>query len=293
MISNLRKLTAVYAFSCAVGCGLFSGPATPETVEQAGALRGEGEACGKPSDCNAGLTCNDLICVDPKAVRDRQCARSPGCTEEGKCAFAAGACRATMDEHCEQSVYCKDQGACAAHDGICLPASAKHCEASRLCVKEERCFLRSKRCVWRPKPESVVQINGPAGHRLTVQRTEVTQGDFERLMGHNPSYHRSCGSNCPVEQVTMMMATHYADRLSERAGLPSCYSPPQTDLVACKGFRLPFDAEWQWLAFTAPYNGAEGRAWTKENSGFETKPVCSSGTQRFGLCDLFGNVWEW
>ena len=38
----------------------------------------------------------------------------------------------------------------------------------------------------------MVHISGPTGHRLIVQRTEVTQEDFERMIGHNPSYHRSC-----------------------------------------------------------------------------------------------------
>ena len=29
----------------------------------------------------------------------------------------------------------------------------------------------------------MVKIVGPTGHRLTVQRTEVTQGEFEKLVG--------------------------------------------------------------------------------------------------------------
>lgn len=139
----------------------------------------------------------------------------------------------------------------------------------------------------------MVKIVGPTGHRLTVQRTEVTQGEFEKLVGHNPSYHRTCGSNCPVEQVTMTMATRYADKLSDRAGLRPCYSGQKDALRTCEGFRLPFQDEWEWIAFDAPHIETDAKAWTKENSGFETKSVCSIGTQRFGLCDLFGNVWEW
>lgn len=283
----------VYAFLWAFGCGFVTDPSTPQPNTNNVELRGQGEACAKPSDCNAGLTCSELICVDPKVERGRKCALSQMCSEEGKCAFSTGTCRATMNEHCQRSSVCAERGACAARDGVCVPAATKHCEGSRLCESEGRCLLRANQCVWRPKPESMVHISGPTGHRLIVQRTEVTQEDFERMIGHNPSYHRSCGPNCPVEQVTMKMAFRYADRLSERAGLPSCYTSASMDLKTCKGFRLPFDSEWQWFAFTAPYNGSNGQAWTKENSGFETKPVCLSGPQRFGFCDLFGNVWEW
>ncbi|MFC1610010.1 hypothetical protein ACFL6C_03570 [Myxococcota bacterium] len=36
-----------------------------------------------------------------------------------------------------------------------------------------------------------------------IQSTEVTQGEFETLMGYNPAYFPSCGADCSVEHVNM------------------------------------------------------------------------------------------
>ena len=36
---------------------------------------------------------------------------------------------------------------------------------------------------------------------IYVQTTEVTQQQWEELMGDNPSHHAECGDNCPVEAI--------------------------------------------------------------------------------------------
>ncbi|MFO0004233.1 MAG: formylglycine-generating enzyme family protein, partial [bacterium] len=47
-----------------------------------------------------------------------------------------------------------------------------------------------------------------------IQTTEVTQGQWQALMGNNPSYISSCGSTCPVEQVSWTDALGFANALS-------------------------------------------------------------------------------
>ena len=44
---------------------------------------------------------------------------------------------------------------------------------------------------------------------------EVTHGEYQALMGKNPSHFSSCGSNCPVEQITWYEAVAYANALSD------------------------------------------------------------------------------
>ena len=53
---------------------------------------------------------------------------------------------------------------------------------------------------------------------------EVTQGEYETLMGKNPSDFKKCGATCPVEQVSWYDAVAYANALSDKEGLTRCYS---------------------------------------------------------------------
>jgi formylglycine-generating enzyme required for sulfatase activity len=62
-----------------------------------------------------------------------------------------------------------------------------------------------------------------------MMATEVTQGQFESLMGMNPSYFGpnghggDCGSDCPVDTVSWFDAIAYANQLSLQVGLTPCY----------------------------------------------------------------------
>lgn len=63
-----------------------------------------------------------------------------------------------------------------------------------------------------------------------MMSTEVTQGQFEALMGMNPSYFGpnghggDCGSDCPVDTVSWFDAIAYANELSLQVGLTPCYT---------------------------------------------------------------------
>ena len=151
-------------------------------------------------------------------------------------------------------------------------------------------------------------------HRVEIARayamseTEVTQGQYEAVMGTNPSEFvgKEDSARRPVEQVSWYEAIEYCNKLSEREGLTKCYEVegkvvkwPQG--VECLGYRLPTEAEWEYAARAdegtvyAGSNKAEDVAWFSENSKGETHEVKSKEKlpNQWGLYDLSGNVWEW
>lgn len=76
-----------------------------------------------------------------------------------------------------------------------------------------------------------VQHDVTLNHDFVILSTEVTQGEFEDLLGYNPSWFSTngggvdCGSNCPVEQVNWHEAAAYCNALSDVEGLDYCVSP--------------------------------------------------------------------
>ena len=146
---------------------------------------------------------------------------------------------------------------------------------------------------------------------------EVTQGQWQAVMGSNPSSDQNCGTDCPVESVSWNDLQGFVARLNEREGGAS--------------YRLPTEAEWEYAAKagtdTDTYAGdliihgnydapvLDGIAWYGGNSGVDydqgydcsrltgkkqyassrcgTHPVGQKAPNRFGLYDTLGNVSEW
>ena len=134
--------------------------------------------------------------------------------------------------------------------------------------------------------------------------SEVTQGLYTSVMGSNPSGFSSCGASCPVEKVSWFQAVEFANALSRQEGLSECYrvSGRTVSLVAglaCGGYRLPTESEWEASAragndvLYAGGSEVDSVAWYEENSGGKTHPVCQKASNPYGLCDMTGNVWEW
>lgn len=123
-----------------------------------------------------------------------------------------------------------------------------------------------------------------------IQKTEVTQGQWRRVMTgtalENPSFFANCGDMCPVEQVSWDDVQQFLWRLNEQD--------------AGKGYRLPTEAEWEYAAragTTGDFNVAdqaiEALAWTASNSQNKTWPVAQKLPNAWGLYDMHGNVYEW
>ena len=61
---------------------------------------------------------------------------------------------------------------------------------------------------------------------------EVTQAEWQALIGNNPSqHHNGTCDTCPVERVNQE-ALHYANALSESEGLTACYVLSGCDGIA-------------------------------------------------------------
>ena len=114
---------------------------------------------------------------------------------------------------------------------------------------------------------------------------EVTQGEWEAVMGENPSHFTECGSRCPVEQVSWDDVQEFIRRLNER------------EFGSGHVYRLPTEAEWEYAARARTTGARHGEldevAWYSENSNRTTHPVGQKWANAWGLHDMLGNVREW
>ncbi len=171
------------------------------------------------------------------------------------------------------------------------------------------------------------RIDDETQHEVTVSDFwmspyEVTQAEYQRLMGFNPSNFR--GDNLPVESVTWLDAVRFCNAKSKEAGLTPAYAINGETVTwdrGANGYRLPTEAEWEYACragTTTPFNtihaiGPEEANYyghypyeIEENyfndSVLETRPgryrqttveVNSFAPNPWGLYNMHGNVNEW
>ena len=156
-----------------------------------------------------------------------------------------------------------------------------------------------------PTGETNRNDDGGPQHRVTITKGfymgayEVTQEQYEKVMGANPS-RRKKGSKYPVDCVTWIEAAEFCRKLLERED---------------KRYRLPTEAEWEYacragsttrFSFGDSYsdlhrhgNHADRRSGLplsdkQHDDGYRsTAPVGSLRTNVWGLYDMHGNVSEW
>ncbi len=160
-------------------------------------------------------------------------------------------------------------------------------------------------------PDEEGRLDDELQHRVTLTRPfylsvfQVTQQQYEWLMGSNPSRHppsQDGGLAHPVENLPWQAAVAFCKALSERA----------TETEAKRVYRLPTEAEWEHAARAgnalgdpypmgptmtiaeANYTGGHrvGDS-TSRHARRVTSPVGSYQPTGWGLFDMAGNVWEW
>jgi len=144
-------------------------------------------------------------------------------------------------------------------------------------------------------PAGSFQMGGAGGdeqpaHAVTlpafaIGTTEVTQAEWERVMGANPSRFKDLTH--PVEQVSAEDIQVFLEKLNA---------------TTRRQYRLPSEAEWEYAARAGgagdygwggdPAAAAE-HAWFADNAAASTHPVGMRAANAFGLHDMHGNVSEW
>jgi formylglycine-generating enzyme required for sulfatase activity len=149
-------------------------------------------------------------------------------------------------------------------------------------------------------PESEAdRSNNEYQHQVSVSsfkmsKYEVTQAQWEAIMGNNPGYFKGC-AQCPVENVSWDDIQDFLQRLNAKTG---------------KNYRLPTEAEWEYAArggTSTPFY--TGNCLSTDQANYDgnypyqtcakgkyrgkTTPVGSYAPNKYGLYDLHGNVWEW
>ena len=116
---------------------------------------------------------------------------------------------------------------------------------------------------------------------------EVTQAQYEQVMGVNPS--RFKGADNPVEMVSWTEAVEFCRRLSE---LPA-------EKAAGNVYRLPTEAEWEYACragTTTKYSFGDDESDLGDYACYgdgNTHPVGGKKPNAWGLYDMHGNVFEW
>ena len=128
-----------------------------------------------------------------------------------------------------------------------------------------------------------------------IGKYEVTQGEFESVMGVNLSIFTG-NPRRPVERVSWNEAREYCTRLTAKTH--------ESNRLHGFVYRLPTEAEWEYACRAGTrtrfsygddpdYAHLGLYAWHMGNSDSTTHPVGEKKPNPWGLYDMHGNVWEW
>ena len=149
------------------------------------------------------------------------------------------------------------------------------------------------------KPQHEVTISRP----FYMSATEITQTDYENVMGTNPS--SQPGPQLPVGDVAWLDAVKYCNARSAQEGLNPVYGIDGRAVSANfmrNGYRLPTEAEREYACragtTTRYYWGDDAArvgeyAWYRGNSGGLVHSVGQKQPNAWGLFDMVGNAEEW
>jgi formylglycine-generating enzyme required for sulfatase activity len=117
-----------------------------------------------------------------------------------------------------------------------------------------------------------------------ISTTEVTQGQYLKLMGTNPSDPKARGDDHPVQCVSWNDANEFCRVLSK---------------LENRSYRLPTEAEWEFACRagdTRRFAGTgdlKAMGWYSGNSHRLAHAVGLKKPNVWGLYDMHGNVAEW
>ena len=131
------------------------------------------------------------------------------------------------------------------------------------------------------QPVHTVEIS----YRFAVGKFEVTQAEWQSVMGENPSQFKD--DNRPVEQVSWNEVQMFLKKLNQKTG---------------QNYRLLTETEWEYVAkagTTTKWSCGQKKTcvkdigWYRGISDKKTQPIGQKKPNAFGLYDMAGNVGEW
>lgn len=115
---------------------------------------------------------------------------------------------------------------------------------------------------------------------------EVTQGEWRKLMGSNPSKYKK-NDRYPVANISWDDIREYIRKLNSES-------------KKNHGFRLPTEAEWEYACRSGGKDekssggsDVESVAWYSGNSAISPHAVGAKSPNGLGIHDMSGNAWEW
>lgn len=135
--------------------------------------------------------------------------------------------------------------------------------------------------------------------KFYIGQYEVTQKDYQRIMGCNPSKFK--GDSVPVHGMSVRDAVLYCNKLSEADGYEGFYVIKNNAVTIKKdgnGYRLPTEEEWMLAAKNSKSNNTEGtpfpyyRSHNEDNMKLEPHIVGEKESEGKLLYDIYGNVCE-
>jgi formylglycine-generating enzyme required for sulfatase activity len=144
-------------------------------------------------------------------------------------------------------------------------------------------------------PQHRVKITNP----FWLGATAVTQEEYQRVMGSNPSKFPGDPKK-PVEQVSWYDAVEFCRKLSGMTG----------ENAAAYRYELPTEAQWEYacragnlgpryfsdranpLPMAIEEKMLGEYAWCGDARG-QTHPAGQKRANPWGLYDMYGNVWQW
>jgi formylglycine-generating enzyme required for sulfatase activity len=166
-------------------------------------------------------------------------------------------------------------------------------------------------CVRSEAPRHKVILTQP----IYIGVNEVTQAEYEKVMGKNPSSYSPTGKDKaavagldttrhPVEAVNWNDAAEFCAKLSQHEKLKPFYFRAGATITPLDGtgYRLPSEAEWEFACRAGTvskfWSGEKDQdlaqaGWFQGNSGGRTHAVGELKANPLGLHDIHGNAWEW
>jgi len=178
----------------------------------------------------------------------------------------------------------------------------------------------SEDTLWQQTWQQIIGDEVPQHKVILTQATylgihEVTQAEYQKVMGRNPSGFASTGeendrfagvdtTQYPVDRVIWIDAIEFCTKLSQLEKLKPFYSRTGDTVTQLDGtgYRLPTEAELEFAGRggTTTKFGISDKTkdllrtgWFDDNAGGQTHPVGQMYADSFGLFDVHGNVWEW